>query len=68
MKRKQREPVETAESKPLPDEIAQLAYQMWLREGEPAGMAEKHWLAAEQELLAKPNKEAPASSLQQNRE
>ena len=36
---------------PIPDEqIAELAKQFWLEEGEPEGKAEEHWLRAEAQL------------------
>jgi hypothetical protein len=35
---------------PTPDEIAALAYQLWIDEGSPSGTAEQDWQCAEQQL------------------
>jgi len=32
------------------DEIAALAYRIWVEEGRPPGKAQEHWLRAEQEV------------------
>lgn len=37
---------------PTHDEIAQRAFEIWLRKGCPAGCDEQNWLEAEQELSA----------------
>jgi len=41
------------ESSPIPrDEIAQLAYLNWQRDGRPLGRDQEYWLEAEQQLKA----------------
>jgi predicted RecB family nuclease len=42
------------------DEIAALAYQYWLDEGQPEGRHEIHWQRAYMALLHSPEGEAPA--------
>jgi hypothetical protein len=36
---------------PERDEIAELAYQMWVKRGRPDGSPDEDWLRAEEELL-----------------
>ena len=40
------------------DSISRRAYEIWEREGRPEGCDLKHWLQAEQEMSADPDREA----------
>ncbi len=37
--------------RPTHEEIAKLAYQIWLSEGSPDGCAERHWYEAEAQII-----------------
>jgi len=37
---------------PVKDEIENLAYQLWEQDGRPEGMAEVHWIEAEDQWIA----------------
>jgi len=39
-----------ASSKPTHEEISALAHEFYQQEGRPDGLAEEHWLAAEERL------------------
>ncbi len=41
-------------TKPTPDEVAETAYAIYLKEGQPQGHAEQNWLAAETQLQHAP--------------
>ena len=47
-----RKPVKAAAPAVSRDEIAQRAYEIWVRKGQPAGSADQDWLEAEAELRA----------------
>jgi hypothetical protein len=46
------EPAPMVEPKPTHEDIAVLAYALWLERGCPEGSPEEDWLKAEQELSA----------------
>ena len=43
-------PAQDASVKPQPEQIAALAYQMWLERGSPAGDDQQDWFQAEAQL------------------
>jgi len=50
----------SAKSKPTEQQIAKLAYQLYVAEGCPEGRAQQHWRQAEAMLTADPNAAAPS--------
>jgi hypothetical protein len=51
---------ETSQRAPTYSEIAAHAYEIYVREGRPAGRDFDHWLAAERQLIAERIKPVPA--------
>jgi hypothetical protein len=46
----------------LSERIRERAYEIWIASGYRDGMAEQHWLAAEQEILSGPRSAAVAKA------
>ena len=44
---------------PAHEDIATLAYALWLRDGCPEGAHEEHWRRAEEQLIKTPRKAKP---------